>query len=275
MRSSALLVCLAASTALALAPTSCSSNQDHTFDPSGKDATDDLAVDDGGDPFAGQDSQNDVQDQIIVNPPNVTLTANGGPVTQQYTATRASDQKQVQAVWAIGNPMLGDIDQNSLFTAKGTVGGTTEVQADALNVSGSTTVTVDATWSENPGGVSAPVQAQLKAGGNADGGFKWLYPYDQTVFPRGLPAATMQFGGVAADYVLVHVTSAHMQYDGFYKGSNPTNLDISQKSWDNLAASGGASDPLKVQITKISNGQVSGPITQTWQIAPATLHGTV
>ncbi len=272
MRSSALLIGLVAGAA-ALAQ--CSSNGDHIFPPGDPDAGEDATTDDAGDPFGGQDSQNDVQDSIIVNPPNVTLNAMGGPVTQQYTATRGSDMKQIQAVWAVGNPALGDIDSNGLFTANGLVGGVTDIEADALNVSGTTTVTVNVSWTENPGGVSGNVQALLKGGGNADNGFKWLYPYDQTVFPRALPPATMQFAGVAADYVLVHVTSAHMTFDGFYKGSNPTNLDISQKTWDALANSGGASDPLKVQITKISNGQVSGPITETWQIAPANLHGTV
>src|ERR1700729_3217248 len=37
------------------------------------------------------------------------------------------------------------------------------------------------TLSENPGGVSGPIQGQLEAGGTSDPLFNWLYPYDQTV----------------------------------------------------------------------------------------------
>jgi len=38
---------------------------------------------------------------------------------------------------------------------------------------------------------------KLKNGGNADNAYKWLYPYNKTIFPRGLPPAVLQFDGVA------------------------------------------------------------------------------
>ena len=55
---------------------------------------------------------------------------------------------------------------------------------------------------ENPGNVDAATQAKLEGGGTADAAFAWLYPYDKTVFARGLLSPTLQFGGTATDATL-------------------------------------------------------------------------
>ena len=39
---------------------------------------------------------------------------------------------------------------------------------------------------DNAGGVDPGTQTKLQGGGAGDATFKWLYPYDKTVFPRGL-----------------------------------------------------------------------------------------
>jgi hypothetical protein len=273
MRSIALLGCvLVGSLAIAIAPVSCGSNQP------GFEGPDSSALDEGGDdvgdPF-NHDSATDAQDSLTVTPAGVVLNATGSPVTQAYVATLASTASPVMATWAIGNPAMGGIDQNGLFTANGNVGGVTDVDANYGAAAGTTTVTVNVSLTENPGGVSGATQTLLKAGGSADSGFKWLYPYDATVFPRGLTPPTMQFGGTAADATYVHITAAHLTYDGFFGAANPTNIDLSAATWKNVTESAGASDPLKVQVTKISGGQVTGPITESWPIAQANLHGTV
>ena len=50
---------------------------------------------------------------------------------------------------------------------------------------------------ENPGLVTMAAQQQLETSGTADPAFKWLYPYDGTVFPRGLQSPSLQWGGSA------------------------------------------------------------------------------
>ena len=50
---------------------------------------------------------------------------------------------------------------------------------------------------DNRGNVPAATQTQLETGGTADSAFTWLYPYDKTVFPRGLLSPTLQFGGTS------------------------------------------------------------------------------
>jgi hypothetical protein len=70
------------------------------------------------------------------------------------------------------------------------------------------------TLTENPGALGPADQAKLAAGGSADTAFKFLYPYDATVFPRGLLPPSLQFAGAAPSAVYVHVTSPTLNYKG-------------------------------------------------------------
>ncbi len=133
------------------------------------------------------------------------------------------------------------------------------------------------TLTENPGGVDPGTQTKLQGGGAADGTFKWLYPYDHTVFPRGLLPPTFQFAGAAADAMLVHVTSAGLDYKGYFKPTGtPLRQALPAKSWAAIVEAAGAlPDQLKVEVTKISGGQVTGPATETWPVAQGSLRGTI
>jgi hypothetical protein len=228
---------------------------------------------DGNDPVFPDSSSGDAQTILNITPPNPVLTTTGSPVSQQFTAL--ANNTPVSAQWSLDNVSLGVIDANGLFTASGLYGGVSNVTAQSNNGLGSTTVTVQLSLSENPGNIDATTQGKLKAGGNADSAFKWLYPYDKTVLPRGLLAPTLQFAGAVPDAVYVHAVAANITYDGFYKGSNPSQLNMSAQTWKTITNSVGATDPLKVSITKITGGQVTGPITETWTVAQGSLKGTV
>jgi hypothetical protein len=130
---------------------------------------------------------------------------------------------------------------------------------------------------ENPGGVSTATQTSLHGNGSSDASFSWLYPYDRTVFPRGLVSPTMQFGGGASDAEYVHITSTNVDYQGYFAGGaqGAVNLSMSQKAWDAVLAAIGATDTAKVAVTKTSGGSVTGPITESWSVAQGTVRGTV
>jgi hypothetical protein len=142
---------------------------------------------------------------------------------------------------------------------------------------GGTCASSTCTLGENPGALPAATQTKLQAGGSADGSFAWLYPYDQTVFPRGLLSPTLQFAGGASDGEYVHITSKSLDYKGYFAGgaAGSVKLGLSQKAWDAVAAFVGAGDVAKVEVTKISGGNVSGPVTESWPIAQGTIRGTV
>jgi hypothetical protein len=132
------------------------------------------------------------------------------------------------------------------------------------------------TLSENPGGVSGPVQGQLQKGGTSDPLFAWLYPYDQTVFPRGLISPTLQADGeTGADAVWVHISFPEMVYDGFFGASTPLRVQLPAASWKAINYAAQPTDSVNVSITKISGGMVSGPANESWTIASGNIRGTI
>ena len=233
----------------------------------------DGGVQDGTDPFANQDG-NPTQTALDVQPKDPVLDYSVTK-TQQFNAYVSGATTPTVANWIIDNGQLGAIDGSGLFTASGTVGGTATVTATSGKATGSTTVSVLLRISENPGNVSAGDQTKLKAGGAADPAFAWLYPYNKTIFPRGLTAPVLQFAGTATTATYVHITSKFVDYQGYFGGANPAQVTLSPATWKTITQSVLANDPVTVAVSKLSGGVASGPVTETWSIAQGSLKGTV
>ena len=138
-----------------------------------------------------------------------------------------------------------------------------------------TTTFVDNCSTGTPSGLSATSVKALLAGGSA-GSMRYLYPYAQTVFPRGLIAPTLMWDGASADYVYVHLKSKAFEYKGCLAPTAAGQLLLPQNIW--VAASAhavGAADPFSLSLTTISAATVTGPITEPIVIAPATLKGSI
>ncbi len=132
---------------------------------------------------------------------------------------------------------------------------------------------------ECPGALDAGTVAALEAGGPGPNGMRYLYPYDRTVFPRGLAAPVLQFdepsGGVGS--LLVKITSQTFSYRACTAPTAPGQWTIPQPIWDAALAqiTQGPADPLNVSVTAAGGAGVSGPIVQQLIVAPATLKGAV
>jgi hypothetical protein len=125
----------------------------------------------------------------------------------------------------------------------------------------------------------------------------FLYPYDKTVWPRGMIAPLLMWswswGSGAtndADAILIKLstTSGSFSWTGAF--SRPAILTqtggpfirhpIPQDVWDAATNTAGGTvnnmpDQLTVSLTVAKNGQAYGPISETWTIAPGRLTGTV
>jgi hypothetical protein len=138
-----------------------------------------------------------------------------------------------------------------------------------------TTVFVDNCSTGTPSGLSAASVKLLLAGGSA-GSMRYLYPYSNTVFPRGLIAPTLMWDGASADYVYVHLKSTSFEYKGCLAPTATGQILIPQNVWVAASAhTGGAADPYSLSLTTISSGTVTGPITEPLVIAGATLKGSI
>jgi hypothetical protein len=129
--------------------------------------------------------------------------------------------------------------------------------------------------SENPGGVTSAAQQQLAGAGTSSPTFTWTYPYDQTVFPRGLISPTLQFGGGAPEALMVHITYSSMDYVGYFAGSASASAALPAASWVAVTEGAWASDSVQVSVTELVGGQVYGPITEHWTIAQGNMRGQI
>lgn len=242
---------------------------------------------------------------IEITPADQTLTFTTGqpaPTLQLEAKIIATGQK-VPAAFTIDRGEIGTIGLSSgLFTASGNVGGKARVTATWNGTAASTTVTVKLVVVENgatatsdagggaggnggvggdgPGGsVDAPTIAVLKSAPVADPGLALLYPYNETVWPRGILAPLLMWkAGAQASYdaVLVRIQEASFEYEGtFLKNASPfKNHPIPQQAWKQMLSSNQGED-VTVSLVFAKGGKAYGPLTVKWKIASAPLKGIV
>ncbi|MBM4361169.1 MAG: hypothetical protein FJ104_00695 [Deltaproteobacteria bacterium] len=107
-------------------------------------------------------------------------------------------------------------------------------------------------------------------------GLQMVYPYNDTIFPRGLAAATLMWNGTQAQEVLVEARSSKFTYvECFSPAPDPARQLIPQDAWDGAGGwSDGPGDPLTITVTVLSGGQkVSGTVTV--KFALATMKGAI
>jgi hypothetical protein len=141
-------------------------------------------------------------------------------------------------------------------------------------------ISIDMTGSDNPAMLGAADVTKLMAGG-PPGMLRWLYPYDGTVFPRGLLPPTLMWDGGTPDVVYLHIKSTYFEYKAVLK---PT-LDATTMApqivlpadvWAKAGAkTAGAGDPYSLELTGRIGGAIQGPITLHFNIAQATVKGSI
>ncbi len=243
--------------------------------------------------------------------PSGTLTIDGSsPQSVTFTARLPDGSaSNVPVTWAVSPRELGSIDASSgAFTPSG-AGGSIRVTARAGSEFGEITVVLVArsTQEGDPDFGKVPAGAGGVGGVGGEGGgatlsdpklrgaldqppaddasLQWLYPYDGTVWPRGLPAPLLQwrYGDhpPAAVKLTVEVddTFSATLYLGPPMGVTQIDrLPIPQAVWRNALLSG---TTMKVTLAYASSDGSGGfkaykatkPLT--WTIAPTTLKGVV
>ena len=248
--------------------------------------------------------------------------------TVKYKATR--DGSPVNVTWTTDRADIGTVppgpSSQGTFTPSGTSGGLVQVTAKLSSTSESRKVLVKLSATQNGPNNSAGEQqqiatmmSQLSAGGgvggvggeglgpkvtdqatlqalnhpSSDGSAQklvYLYPYDKTVWPRGMLAPLLQWSSTIGDadaiqnrdldderlvLVLGHVRAAACSASPFIHHPIPQDMwDMATNSAGGLTTDG-KPDRLTVKLTIAKGGQGYGPISETWTIAPGRLTGTV
>ncbi len=239
--------------------------------PSGTDAGDEAS-----DPF----HTNKNLQSISVNPPTASVEIlNDVVVTQGFSAVGHYSDGSTQPIltdlaWSADQPVIGSIDKTALYTPSTKLGGLVTITADYKGIKGQATLAVKLHYTQNPSNISAAVQGKLKAASTPDGKVVWAYPYDKTVFPRGLGSTPLMWNNsAAADAYYVHLSSPYYELETFTTADPPSRYTLPDVDWNKFVGSTtGAADLI---VNRWDGAAATQLIHHTWTIAPASLRGTV
>jgi hypothetical protein len=249
---------------------------------------------------------------FTLSPSDAALELTGEPFPTLRFSLRANDEAVPRARYLVDREDLGSLDAESgLFTPSGAAGtvyvsasGQGGVALQALKIS------VNRTQEGDPGRDALPVGAGGVGGVGGEGGgtpvtdvdvrkaldatpvmdpgLRWLYPYDGTVFPRGLPAPLLMWRSatIAPIAARIHVeVDDAFRYDGYFgppsqaAANRPlTHLPLPQEVWRSALQSGAT---MRVSLAVVGRDDRGALVTRapsanlTWTIAPGSLKGTV
>ena len=246
----------------------------------GNDPTNQLSGDAGADsnnPFA----QGHTLIGVALSPPNATLDIiNDAVVTQVFTAKAqyadgsSESLSNSQLSWSSSFPAAGLVDATGTLTPTTQVGGPIVVTATYQTAKGSANVAVNLHYTTNPANASSSVQFALQGATQKDGACTWAYPYDGTVFPRGLAAPLMMWNGSgASDVYYLHLTSTYFDLKSFVSAPAPSQFAMDATMWTKFVES--TSGKSELVMNRWDGNAATTLADQHWTIAPASMRGTI
>ena len=183
---------------------------------------------------------------ITVVPATASIESlDGAAVTQAFTVQGTFDNGTTLTLtngvsWSSGEPQIGSLSSSGLFTASGALGGVVSVQASYKGQNATASLTVKLHLEQNVANVPGNVQTQLGGASTPDSSIVWAYPYDGTVWPRGLLAPILQWnGGAATDDYYVHLKSPTFELDAFTTatGAPSSHVALDATTWEKFTDS--------------------------------------
>ncbi len=197
---------------------------------------------------------------------NVSATFGSQRVTTQFTV-------HIHFLENGGSIAVGDAGAGDAATSDaGSAGGNGGVGGEG--VGGPVSPTTQTVLLAGPDGGAA---AGTDAGADGGSTLSWLYPYDQTVWPRGLLAPLLQWNAPQNyDAVYIHLSESAFDYQGLFAATATpfVHHPIPQTVWD-LLCNSNQGEKVTVTLVFSSGGQAYGPLTESWTIAQGSLTGTV
>ena len=251
------------------------------------DATDGTTVDPstGTSTSGNTDTGEDPIVEVVIDPLDAIVTVIDGqiPAPLQYTAkgiTMGGVEVPIDGTWDYDRLDLASLGgQSGSFTATGFAGGKGTVSFDPAGALGvvQTSATVKLQFTSEPEPVDPGIKDGFGMAIDPDPAMVLLYPYDKTVFPRGLAGPTVQWnGGGANDLYYIHVYNDFFEFKAYTKVPPPSRYNfptLPADIWLKLTAS--TEGPVKLDIQRFDGVKAYLAKTQTWTIAPANLTGTV
>jgi hypothetical protein len=228
------------------------------------------------------DSSHGAMTALTITPATAQLTVTdlAAPPNQPLTATAKyadGTSSTIAASWTLDRPDIASIGAGTgLFTASAAVFGDVVVTAKAGSLSATAKINVALKLATNPGNVSGGQQGQLDGATTPDPSVKsFAYPYDKTVFPRGLlPPEQMWNGAAAGDFYSLEFVAPSYDLKVYLKADPPSRFTLPQATWNSLATTAKSAD-VTIKLRRLSGANAYVGPTQTWHVADANLRGSI
>ena len=258
---------------------SCSKDEGSTF-CTGSSCGPDGSVNDGY--VGGFGSDHGVAQGLTITPPNPTLSVTdlkNLPSQQLNAQITFSDgtTANIPASWTIDRIDIAAIGAGTgLVQPTGSVFGRLTVTASAQGLKATTTVTVSAKATVNLDTIPAGDATKLAGATAVDPAVTALdYPYDGTVFPRGLVAPEIMWSlGTPGDEYELHLVAPYLDLAILMTEDPPSRYTMAQPLWDTVVATAAGSDA-KIELRRLSGGTAYISAHETWHVADANLRGLV
>jgi len=234
----------------------------------------------GGDASINLDGPNADIESISVTPATATIdVVNGTSTPVQFTATakyKSGATSDVQATWSFDRLDLAAISPAGSLAAWGQKGGVGTVTATVGTLSATAQATINLHFEDNPGNLTQGEKDKFKTPDTNPSG-KLLYPYDKTVFARGILAPELMWeGGAAGDKYKVIIADQNVTLTSYLTADPPSRWLMDKTWWEALTESSDGTSPVKVDVQRLdSSGTAHAAMSETWTIAPGSLRGTI
>ncbi|MFO0612130.1 MAG: hypothetical protein U0414_06070 [Polyangiaceae bacterium] len=226
---------------------------------------------------SGFSSHGDIQ-SLAVDPPMATIDVQNGvapPKTFSAIATYADGASEaVAATWAFDRLDLAVSSGAGVLSASGKLGGHGTLTATAGGKSATASVDVILHVVQNPANLTPGDQALFDAP-DANPSGTLLYPYDKTVFARGLLAPELQWaGGAAGDAYRVKLSEPFFDATIYVSADPPSRFALPADVWRELTDSN-EGGPAVLDVERLSGGQAHAAMHESWTIAQGNLRGSI
>ncbi len=235
---------------------------------------------DAGD--AGSLIGNKTLEAITISPATAAITStNGSAVSQAFKLQALYTDGTVMPItssttWTSDSPAVGAVDATGLYKASGSLGGVVKVSASYMGQTASASLTVKLLIQLNASNLPPAVQSGLQGASSPDASVVWAYPYDGTVWARGLLPPTLQWnGGAATDDYYIHVASPTFELQEFTTATGAPNSQVllDATTWGKLTDS--TSGTTLMSVARWNGTSDSVIAKQTWTVAPASIRSTI
>jgi hypothetical protein len=216
---------------------------------------------------------------IAIDPPTAALDVEDGiPTTRTFkvVATK-SDGTKIEVAsgvgWSATNPQVGAV-ASGLYTANGQLGGVVQVAATVGGKRSTATLTVRLRIKSDDATTDDAGKDSLRQATAADAAVKWAYPYDDTVWPRGLAGPSLMWvGGAPTDSYRFALSSPTFEFEGFAKVAPPAKFPVPAKTWERFVES--TTGAARLKVTRLAGATATVIADLKWTVAPGSMRGTI